>query len=294
MVRQGISADFSIGDIALSVGLILKERYQISDYMSLGNMTIMYMGHDNMTGEAVLIKELAPFSVVNRDLDGKNLVPKNRMCIKQLQQMEESFDNEIQILKMLSDEKYGLKGCIPDYRDCFKENSTSYLVTSYYEGTDLQRLINAGEDMGFRHIAGNLVDIICKVHKAGIIHRDIKFSNILITKEGKVVLLDFGSACYIDKETQSARYVSNGFSPPELYDMDSSTRWADNFSLGAVLYQMLTGARPIKYDSKNEMYIKHINEYVNIPWVLAFVIMKMLEPDAKKRLKNLQVVKMLL
>lgn len=293
-MQREISNNLEICDIALGVGVILNNRYRIVDYMSWGNVTIMYICNDIEKNEKVLIKELAPFSIVNRDLDGKRIVPKSKMCREKLKELKVSFDNEASILKRLSDDTYGLKGNVPDYKEYFFENGTSYLVMSYYKGIDLQKLTNTNAELNFRQIAKDLVNIVQRIHKAGILHRDIKFSNILLTEDKRVVLLDFGSSCYINNETKSIRYVSNGFSPPELYDSDSLTRWVDNFSLGAVLYQMLTGIGPIKYNSNSEMYIQDISEYVNIPWILAYAIMKLLEINPGKRLKKLQVVKMLL
>lgn len=286
--------NLNIGDIGLKIGMVLNKRYQICEYVSLGNMTIMYLAKESESGEMVLVKELAPVSMVNRDLDGKGLVPKNKLCEESLIRLRESFEYEINVIKKLADKKYGLVGSVPEYRDDFNENDTCYLVTSYFEGKDLQKKINDKEEIGFRRIASNLVEIVRKVHKAGVIHRDIKFSNIFIKNDGKIVLLDFGSSCSIENERKVARYVSNGFSAPELYDENSSTRWADNFSIGAVMYQMLTGVPPVSNVNGSGMYVQDIAEYINIPWQLALVIMKLLELKPKKRLKKLWVVKMLL
>ena len=254
----------------------------------------MYLAKDCDTNENVLIKELAPISMVNRDLDGITIIPRNKVCEENLIKLKESFKNEINVIKKLSEKKYGLVGSVPGFRADFKENETHYLVTTYYEGKDLQKRIADNEAVNFRKIVKNLVEIVTKVHKAGIIHRDIKLSNIFIKNDGKVVLLDFGSSCSIDNERKIVRYVSNGFSAPELYDENSSTRWADNFSIGAVMYQMLTGFRPIRYNSDKEIYITDIDKLINIPWQLAYVIMKLLELNPEKRLKKLWIVKMLL
>lgn len=286
--------NLSIDDIALKIGIVLNKRYRIDEYVSFGNMSIMYMGHDIKTDEKVLIKELAPVSMVNRDLDGRSLVPRNKLCEDNLRKLKESFDNEINVVKKLSKSEYMLAGRIPEYKDSFDENGVDYLVISYFEGKDLQKRIANKEVISFSKIAYELVDIVEKIHKAGVIHRDIKFSNIFIKDDGKVVLIDFGSSCDIDNEREILRYVSSGFSPPELYDATESTRWVDNFSIGAVMYQMLTGTKPIEYAPDGNMSIRDICEYVNIPWQLALAVMKLLELSPEKRLKKLWILKMLL
>lgn len=270
------------------------EQYKICEYISLGNMTIIYLAFDIEKNENVLIKELAPLSMVNRDLDGINLIPRNKVCEEKLVKLKESFKNEIDVIKKLSEKKYGLKGSIPEFRTDFEENGTCYLITTYYQGKDLQKRILENEKINYRNIVKNLVEIVIKVHKAGIIHRDIKLSNIFIKNDGKVVLLDFGSSCSIDNERKIIRCVSNGYSPPEMYNEELSTRWVDNFSIGAVMYQLLTGFSPICYNYDKEIYINDIDEFVNIPWQLAYVIMKLLELNPEKRLKKLWIIKLLL
>ncbi len=283
-----------VDDIGLEIGTVLAGRYRIVDYVSFGSMTILYKCNDSETGEMVLVKELAPITMVNRDLDRRSLVPKNRMCRDNLDKLRESFENEIEILVKLSEEQYGLQGCIPEYKGRFSENGTEYFAMAYYEGMDLQKRIANKEVLYFRPVARKIVKILNKVHRAGVIHRDIKLSNIFIKNNGDVTLLDFGSACKVEAEMNAGRYVSKGFSPPEVYDDNQTTRWVDCFTLGAVYYQMLTGNRPMQYDAKGEVYIPDIKDYVNIPWPLALVIMKLLALNPEKRLKKLWVVEMLL
>lgn len=295
MNSQGVFSNcIDVSDIGLQIDAILNKRYKISSYMSLGNMTVVYKGFDCENNESVLIKELAPISLINRDLNQRDIVPKNRVCQDKLELLKGSFENEIEILKKLADKKYGLTGNVPGYKDHFYENNTVYLITTYYEGRDLQKRIEDREELSFCDISRKIVAVVEKVHRAGIIHRDIKLSNIFIRNDGEIVLLDFGSACDMKDDLTAARYVSNGFSPPELYEEKESTLWVDIFTIGAALYQMLTGVRPVQYNARNEMYIVDIGEYVNIPCVLAWAIMKMLELKKDKRLKKLWVIKMLL
>lgn len=285
--------NLNIADIGLKLNIILNERYEIREYVSLGSMTIMYLAKDSQTGKIVLVKELAPVDMVNRDLDGMKIVTRNEVCKKALQRLQENFDNEIRIVKSLSLPSNDLKGCIPEYVDDFYENDTRYMVMNFFEGKSLQKRVEHHEEISFKKTASELISIVQKIHKAGIIHRDIKYSNILVKDNGEIVLLDFGSACFIEKESDSFRCVSSGVSAPEMYSKDITTRWCDIFSIGAVMYQMLTGKKPIQIKNK-QIYIDDISDYVNIPWVLSMLIMKMLEIRPEKRLKNLWLVKLLL
>ncbi|MBQ2982924.1 MAG: protein kinase [Lachnospiraceae bacterium] len=286
--------DLRVEDIGLKIGSVLKERYEIKEYISFGSMTITYLADDKQENKHVFIKEMAPAAMVNRDIDGHTIVPKSTKTIGALKQLEKNFDNEIKIIKELSNKKYGINKQIPEYIDAFKANNTRYFVTSFCEGKNLQKRISDGENISFSKVARKLIRLVQLIHKAGVIHRDIKLSNILLTDHGKLVLLDFGSAYFVDRENETLRCVSKCVAAPEMYDDNSNTRWVDSFSIGAVMYQMLTGFTPICFDKRNKIYIEDISKYVNIPWILAVVIMKLLEVRPEKRLKKLWLVKMLL
>lgn len=286
--------DITIEDIGLKIGSVLKERYEIKEYISFGNMTITYLAEDKLENKNVFVKEMAPVTMVNRDLDGKKIVPKSSKTISALKRLEENFDNEIKIIKELSNKKYGVNKQIPEYIDGFEENNTRYFIMSFYEGKNLQKRIDDGECISFSKVSKKLVRLVQLIHKAGVVHRDIKLSNILLTDNGELVLLDFGSAYFIKNENSTLRCVSRGIAAPEMYDDSSDTRWVDHFSIGALMYQMLTGFTPICFDKRNKIYIEDISKYVNIPWMLGAVIMKLLEAKPEKRLKKLWLVKMLL
>ena len=295
MIEYGvIYNDIRIEDIGLKLGAVLKNRYEIKEYISFGNMTITYLAEDIYENKKVFVKEMAPVSMVNRDLDGRKLVPKSVRTTAVLNKLEENFNNEIRIIKELSNEKYGLDKQIPRYIDGFEENDTRYFIMSFFKGKNLQKRIDDGENISFSKVSKKLVRLVQLIHKAGVIHRDIKLSNILLTDDGELVLLDFGSACFVKEANRTLRCVSKGVAAPEMYENNSDTRWVDNFSIGAVMYQMLTGFTPICFDRRNKIYIEDISKYINIPWILAAVIMKLLEVRPQKRLKKLWLVKMLL
>lgn len=289
---QGINV--WIHDIALKINTEIHERYIIKNYLSFGNTTIVYLAEDKHREEMVLIKEFCPFRLLNRDMNGKNLVLKSSQWKESYEKIKASFINEIKILKKLAESKYELSGKIPGYIDDFSENDTLYLVIEYLEGCDLKQKMQNGEPVAFRKTAYELVSIVQKVHKSGVLHRDIKLSNMFIKTDGDLALLDFGSACTVEEEKEIIKYASNGYSAPEMYEEDSSTLYADIYSIGAVLYQMLTGVLPDRADLRTEGDLTDITEYVNIPWPLANCIMKSLEFNPEKRMKHLSFFKLLL
>lgn len=282
-----------IYDIGLKINTEIKNRYIIKNYISFGNTTILYIAEDKHLEKTVLIKELCPFRLVNRDMDGKNLVLKGSHYKESYEKIKSSFSNEIKVLERLGKYKE-LCGKVPGYLSDFNENNTLYLVIEYFEGCDLKQKIQSGAVIPFRKTAYELVSIVQKIHKLGVLHRDIKLSNIFIKKDGTLALLDFGSACLAEEESEIMKYASNGYSAPEMYEKDSSTIYADIYSIGAVMYQMLTGVLPCRADLRKEGDLADITEYVNIPWPLASCIMKSLEFNPEKRLKHLSLLKLLL
>lgn len=282
-----------IYDIALKKNTIVNYRYTINEYISFGNTSILYLAEDRDTKRKVLIKEMCPFRLINRDLDEKHLVV-NKSLKDEFNKIRESFKNEIKIIKLLSGSELGMQRKIPVYINDFAENNTLYLITEYFEGLDLKQRIESGECLSFRKITYELADIVNKIHKLGILHRDIKLSNIFIKTDGTIALLDFGSACRINEENLVIKYASNGYSAPEMYEEEKSTLYADVYSIGAVMYKMLTGVIPLRADMRKDKLINDVTEYVNIPWPLAIWIMRALELNPKKRIKNLSVLKFLL
>ena len=140
-----------------------------------------------------------------------------------------------------------------------------------------------------------LVDIVDQVHKKGIIHCDIKPSNVIIQDDGKIVLIDFGSACYKKKKGDEMMFASRGYSAPELYHGGKIDEKTDIYSIGAILYYMLTDCQipaPDDYDESEE--IPSIAELIEIPKPLEDVIMKSLQRDRDKRLGSLSIMRKVL
>jgi len=162
-----------------------------------------------------------------------------------------------------------------------------YFVMEYVEGTDLDHAIKAGNLDFSRKV--DLVIQICKAlsyaHKNGVIHRDIKPSNVLIDREGNVHVLDFGIAQFYENEDIDSRHTRVGtimgtpdfMSPEQRTSASEVTALSDLYSLGVVMYELFTGARPIgRFALPSEIV-------PDIPQPIQDLIMSCLETDPADR-----------
>jgi len=281
-------SDIAVSDIALPDGTVLYGKYRIDTIYYWGHTGIVYLSTDMEKEKTVVVKEYCPYYFANRDLDGKKVICKGRSFQKSFQQAREAFEKECSIVRKISDLNRPYVGCTLQYIDYFEENDTIYLVTELVEGKSLEEYILSGEDFSVRNVCLSVVKIVREVHKRGIIHRDIKPSNIILSKEGKVVLIDYGSACYKDEKNTDVVFVSRGFSAPELYKNEKSGVETDIYSIGALLYYVLTDFQlPAANDIESEDEIPLISEFTPISRLLQYMILKALRLKKKRRLRSL-------
>ncbi len=136
----------------------------------------------------------------------------------------------------------------------FKENGTAYIVMEYESGDPLKRWLAkqpALDQQGLLKIVYPLMDGLEAVHKVNFLHRDIKPDNIYIRADGTPVLLDFGAARRVTGNQDMTNIVSPGFAPFEQYHSKGHQGpWTDVYSLGAVMYWMTTGHKPMESASR--------------------------------------------
>ncbi|MBP5263638.1 MAG: serine/threonine protein kinase [Lachnospiraceae bacterium] len=284
-----------VSDIALPENTILHNKYRVEEVHYLGQTGIVYFGVDLDDRAEVVIKEFMPYKIANRDMNGKDVICKSRGCQKQFVKAREAFDQECAYVYKLRKLKKPYEACVLKYRDVFEENQTVYFVTEKIKGRSLQDYLENGIDFSVRDTMNMLVDIVDQVHKKGIIHCDIKPSNVIIQDDGKIVLIDFGSACYKKKKGDEMMFASRGYSAPELYHGGKIDEKTDIYSIGAILYYMLTDCQipaPDDYDESEE--IPSIAELIDIPKPLEDVIMKSLQRDRDKRLGSLSIMRKVL
>ncbi len=177
------------------------------------------------------------------------------------------------------------------------EGERPYIVMEYVEGTDLKKYIQENHPIPYSKVIKIMSQILSGIsyaHRNGVIHRDIKPHNILIDKEGTVKITDFGIAVALSQNsiTQtnsilgSVQYIS-----PEQARGNMVTKQSDIYSLGIVLYEMLTGVVPFEGESAVSVALKHFQSPIpslrefdtRIPQPLENVVLRAAAKDAKDR-----------
>ena len=226
-------------------GTILNGKYKILNYVAKSDFSNIYMCEDRQ-GEKVIIKECYPSEIVMRN-DKEVFTEKYK---KDFENLKGCFWKEKCILeKFLKKSKRRKRKFVDDvvkFVDFFYENGTNYIVTEYFCGVTLKKYILENQikngKMRINHILEiffKIAEVVCKIHKKGIIHCDLKPSNILIDIRGNIRIVDFGASL---KKKEKVKFVkvSEGYSPIEIYsekvEIDERT---DVYSLAALLYFML-------------------------------------------------------
>ena len=275
---------------------ILNGKYKILNYVAKSDFSNIYMCEDRQ-GEKVIIKECYPSEIVMRN--GKEVFTEKYK--KDFERLKECFWKEKCILeKFLKKSKRRKQRFVDDvikFVDFFSENGTNYIVTEYFCGVTLKKYILENRikngKMRINHILEiffKIAEVVCKIHKKGIIHCDLKPSNILIDIRGNIRIIDFG-ASLTKKEKVEFVKVSDGYSPIEIYsekvEIDERT---DVYSLAALLYFMLCGVKvdgaikrfykaELEFDREVILGFKKIEKFKEVEEV----IKKGLEFDRQKR-----------
>lgn len=244
----------------LNIGFILDDKYEIIKVLGRGGMGTVYLCKNLQKGDLWAVKEV----VKNEALDIDIL-------------------SEAKLLKKLKHPN------IPKILDTFYKDDILYMVQDYIEGQTLKEYVLAKwilDPEEICRIASSLCDILTYLHnlKPAVIYRDLKPSNIMITPEGKVVLIDFGiSKTYkVNKNSDTVVMGSNGYAAPEQRGLGQSCRQTDIYGIGMVMYFMANG-RVSTTDSEpfsDESYSKNFNND------LKKIIQKCVKSHIKDRYKS--------
>ena len=219
-------------------------NYTLEKVLGAGGFGITYMARESITERAVAIKEYLPSSLAVRERDGMTVQPVSETTRSDYEWGLTRFRQEAKLLLSLRH-----PNIVPSL-NYFEGNGTAYLVMEYQEGQTLSQ-VTAGatalEESEVREFLEPLLDGVEAVHKAGLLHRDIKPDNIFIRNDGTPVLIDFGSARQaLGHHSQSlTAVVTDGYAPFEQYERGGDQGpWTDIYAIGAVLFRALVGHRP--------------------------------------------------
>ncbi len=239
-------------------------------------MGAVYVAQDTQLGDRmVAVKEMSM----------------SRLAPQQIPQAVEQFKREAHLLAGLQHPN------LPVIYEYFGEGDRWYLVMSFIQGGSLQSYLDAapGNKLPVHDVVRigielcNVLDYL-HTHQPQIIFRDLKPLNIMITPKEQIYLIDFGIARHFKQEQakDTVYYYSVGYAPPEQYGQSQTGPRSDIYSLGATLYQMLTGhnpaSKPFHFPS-----LQLLDPTIPVP--LAKLITQMLELDEQQRPASAVVVK---
>ena len=239
------------GSIHLPIRTILRGKYLVGKVIGEGGFGITYIGYDLDLEICVAIKEFCPKAYTSRDVeDGITLY----LCDESKEEVfaaeRDKFINEARRLA-----KFRNEGGVVSIMDYFIENGTAYIVMDYIDGLTLKSYLKTlrnttGKSMnmaGVLKLFKPIMEALVKIHKAGIIHRDISPENIMISKDfKKIYLIDFGTARDMESDHTLSEYHKGFYTPIEQRISQSKGKmeqgpWTDVYALCATIYLCITG-----------------------------------------------------
>ncbi len=228
------------------------DHYQIQQVMGSGGFSVVYLALDMDSGNTVVLKEYMPKKLAKREEDGR-VSPKSEQDGVLFNQGRSLFLHEARTLANIHHEN------IVDVSNFFSANDTVYMVMSYVEGVNLQSYIRdhkGGMSEKFiRTIFTHLLSALKHIHSMGVLHLDVKPSNIHIRPGGKPILLDFGATHqqHLSRQHKPNQVISPGYSPYEQCQSGGYMGpWSDIYAIGATMRACIDGSPPIPANERME------------------------------------------
>lgn len=291
--------------IPLGPGSLVKlsnDTYKIVRLISRGGTSLIYEAErsycenhrcaDSPINKKVLLKELAPLTI-NFERTDAGVISFYNSDAKVLRKL---FNNEINNLAFIQSKNYSINR-IPDMDAYGEYNNTTYIAMNYIKGAVLsdylrEKALQHKDIVSiFRQIIG-VVDFLHSTSKA-YCHLDLKPSNFIIDQTGVVFLFDFGSSL-IEEEKWVKNYTEDYSAPEVVYNiMGYVDQRADIYSLGAILYELVTGERPFM----DKFLLCEDNYYqfeAGSEYDFNFLLSKMLTEDVQARFNSVEEIKTIL
>ncbi len=228
------------------VGQVLDGRYEIQEIIGVGGMAIVYKAYDNIDDRIVAVKILKDEFLANEEFRRR-------------------FKNESKAIAVLSH-----PNIVKVYDVSFGEK-LQYIVMEYVEGITLKEYIEQQKVVEWReavHFTTQILRALQHAHDKGIVHRDIKPQNIMLLEDGTIKVADFGIARFSRGDTRTMTESAIGsvhYISPEQARGEMTDDKADIYSVGVVLYEMITGQLPFEGDSAVAVALKQLQDKAKPP-----------------------------
>ncbi len=264
----------------LTRGSVIADRYEIIEELGKGGMGKVFRVEDKKIKEEVALKLIKPEIAA----DKKTI---------------ERFSNELKFARKIAHRN------VCKMYDLGEEEGTYYITMEYVPGEDLKSFIRRSRQLNVGtaiSLAKQVSEGLSEAHRLGVVHRDLKPQNVMIDKEGNARIMDFGVARSVTGKGITGAGVMIGtpeYMSPEQVEGKEADQRSDIYSLGIMLYEMLTGRVPFEGDTAFAIGIKQKSESPQDPREfnsqisddLSRVILKCLEKDKEKRFQSASEVR---